>query len=137
MVGRLRTRFVKRVTNYLNTDLDLVAQQSLKALAEALEARGVFPLHVDLGDDQQWYSTLETEEQFTQPEPNIVALLIAIEALDPLSRSQWAACATREFNIGYDCGHEPWAFNHGLTASTLARVASLGISLRDGVSPNY
>jgi len=115
--------------------LDLVAQQSLKALAAAFEARGVFPLHVDLRDDQLWYSTLETEEQFTQPEPNIVALLTAIEALDPQSRNQWAACATREFYIGYDCGDEPWAFNHGLTAPTLARMAALGISLRITLYP--
>jgi hypothetical protein len=135
VVRRLRTRPVKRETNYLNTDLDLVAGQSLQALADALEARGVFPLHVDLRDDQQWYSTLETEEQFTQPEPNIAALLTAIEALDPQSRIQWAACAIREFNIGYDCGDEPWAFNHGLTVPTLARMAALGIALRITLYP--
>ncbi|MEO6335819.1 MAG: hypothetical protein ABIP71_03235 [Verrucomicrobiota bacterium] len=126
---------MKRETHYLNTDLDLVAQQSLKALAAAFETRGVFPLHVDLRDDQQWYSTLESEEQFTEPEPNIVALLTAIEALNPQSRNQWAACATREFNIGYDCGDEPWAFNHGLTAPTLARMAALDISLRITLYP--
>jgi hypothetical protein len=135
IVRRLRTRPVKRKTHYLNTDLDLVAAQSLQALADALETRGVFPLHVDLGDDQQWSSTLETEEQFTQPEPNIVALLTAIEALDPQSRIQWEACAIREFNIGYDCGDEPWAFNHGLTAPTLARMATLAISLRITLYP--
>jgi len=126
---------VKQKTHYLNTDLDLVAGQSLQALADALETRGVSPLHVALRDDQQWYSILETVEQFTQPEPNIVALLTAIEALDPQSRIQWAACAIREFNIGYDCGDEPWAFNHGLTAATLARMAALGISLRITLYP--
>jgi hypothetical protein len=126
---------VKRETHYLNTDLDLVAGQSLQALADALETRGVFPLHVHLRDDQQWYSTLETVEQFTQPEPNIVALLTAIEALDPQSRIQWDACVIREFNIGYDCGDEPRAFNHGLTASTLARMAALAISLRITLYP--
>ena len=126
---------MKRETHYLNTDLDLVAAQSLKPLANALEKSGVFPLHVDLRDDQQWFSTLETEEQFTQPEPNICALLTAIEELDSQSRIQWAACASREFNIGYDCGDEPRAFNHGLTAPTLARMASLGISLRITLYP--
>jgi hypothetical protein len=126
---------VKRETHYLNTDLDLVAGQSLQALAGALATRGMLPLHVDPRDDRHWYSTLETEEKFTQPEPNIVALLTAIEALDPQSHIQWAACAIREFNIGYDCGDEPRAFNHGLTAPTLARMAALGISLRITLYP--
>jgi hypothetical protein len=45
----------------------VVAGQSLKAFADALETRGVFPLHVHLRVDRQWYSTLETVEQFTQP----------------------------------------------------------------------
>ena len=126
---------MKQKTHYLNTDLDLVAGQSLQALADALETRGVFPLHVALRDDQQWYSILETAEQFTQPEPNIVALLTAIEALDPQSRILWDACGIREFNLGYDCGDEPRAFNHGLTVSTLARMAALGISLRITLYP--
>jgi hypothetical protein len=64
-----------------------------------------------------------------------MALLTAIEALDPKSRIQWDACVIREFNIGYDCGDEPRAFSHGLTASTLARVAALSISLRITLYP--
>jgi hypothetical protein len=126
---------VKRETRYLNTDLDLVAPQSLHSLANSLEAQGVFPLHVDLRDDQLWYATLETERQFAEPEPNVVALLTAIESLDPQSRSQWAACTTREFNIGYHCGDEPQACNHGLTPATLARMAVLEVYLRITLYP--
>jgi len=126
---------VKRETQYLNTDLDLVADRSLEAIAAALEAKGIYPLHVDQLDDGRWHATLETEEQFTHPEPNIVALLSAIETLDPHFRELWSACTSRELNIGYDCGDGPRAFSHELTAATLARIATFGISLRITLYP--
>ena len=126
---------MKRETRYLNTDLDLVSAHRLEALAAAFDSRGVFPLHVDQRDDGRWYATLETREQFDQPEPNIAALLDAIETFDPPARELWRACDARELNIGYDCGDEPWAFNHGLTAATLARIAALDISLRITLYP--
>ena len=94
-----------------------------------------FALHVSQSDDGRWHAGLETDEQFNHPEPNIVALVMAIEALDPHFRALWSACTSREFNIGYECGDAPWAFNHELTAATLARVAALGVSLRITLYP--
>ena len=126
---------MKRETHYLNTDLDLVSAHSLEALAAAFDSKGAFPLHVDQRDDGRWYSTLETEEQFSEPEPNIAAFLAVIEAFDDRAREVWWACDCREFNIGYNCGDEPWAFNHGLTAAILARISALGISLRITLYP--
>lgn len=126
---------MKREIHYLNTDLDLVAEHDLAALATALDSRGVFPLHVTQGDNRMWYARLETEEQYTQPEPNIIALLSVIESLDDRTLELLSACTSREFNIGYDCGDEPWAFNNQLTSETLARMAALGISLRITLYP--
>jgi hypothetical protein len=126
---------VKRQIHYLNTDLDLIAEQDLNDLAAALDAQGVFPLHVDQREGGRWHATFETGEQFTQPEANIVALLTAIESLDSPARAVWSGCSSREFNIGYDCGDEPWAFNQQLTPGTLARMAALGISLRITLYP--
>jgi len=93
------------------------------------------PLHVEQRDDGRWFATLETGEQFSEPEPNITAFLNVIEAFaDPVRESR-LSCDVREFNLGYDCGDEPWAFNHGLTAATLARMVALGISLRITLYP--
>jgi hypothetical protein len=41
------------------------------------------------------------------------------------------------FNIGYDCGAEPWAFNQGLTAELLGRMAATGASLRITLYPGH
>jgi hypothetical protein len=115
---------------YLNTDLDLTSAEDLTALAAAFEAGGVPPLHVAHGADGLWFATFETSTQFAEPEPNIAAMLAIAESLTPPLRSAWNGCTRREFNIGYDCGAEPWAFNQGLPAELLGRMAAAGASLR-------
>jgi len=53
---------------------------------------------------------------------NIVA---AVESLGKANRATWQSCVKRDFNIGYDCGDEPWEFNQGLSAKLLGRLAGL------------
>ena len=122
-------------TIYLNTDLDLVSSEDLTPLAEALEARGLFTLHVEPRDDGLWYATLETGIQHGEPESNIAAMVEAVESLNERHRTRWSRCTRREFNVGYDCGAEPRAFDQGLSSSLLGRVAALGASLRITLYP--
>ncbi|MCE9555579.1 MAG: hypothetical protein K8T91_19700 [Planctomycetes bacterium] len=125
----------KPIIRYLNTDLDLVAPISLKDLAAALESLGVFPLHVSHGEDGQYYATLETEVTHTDPDTNIAEMLTAIDALPQGVKHAWNACTKREFDVGYDCGDEPWAFNQGLTNQTLRRMADCGCTFRITLYP--
>jgi hypothetical protein len=120
---------------YLNTDLDLISSDDLTALAAVFDSRGVFPLHVTGGEDGRWFATFETLDQLTEPEPNIAAMVAVAESLDEPHRSVWRGCTLREFNIGYDCGVEPWAFNQGLSCGLLARMAAVGASLRFTLYP--
>ncbi len=126
---------MKRKTQYLNTDLDLVAPFDLEPLAQAISARGGFTLQVSARDNASWCATLEAEADFLSPEPTIVALLAAIEGLETDARRSWTSCTHREFNIGYDCGDEPWAFTNELTAATISRMAALNVSLRITLYP--
>lgn len=95
---------------YLNTDLDLTSPAPLSELAAALDAGGVRSLYAPHADNGAWYAVFETSEQFTEPEPNIAAMLDVIESISAPLRSVWDGCVKREFNIGYDCGNEPWSF---------------------------
>ena len=115
---------------YLNTDLDLVSPVDLTPLSKVFESRGVFPLHVTSSEDGRWYATFEMLDQHTEPEPNIVAMIAVAESLRQPHRSVGRGCMLSEFNIGFDCGAEPWAFNQGLSCDLLRRVAALGASLR-------
>lgn len=86
--------------------------------------------------DGLWYATFETSAQFAEPEPNIAAMLAIVESLARPLLSVWDGCTRREFNIGYDCGAEPWAFNQGLPAELLGHMAAAGASLRVTLYPD-
>jgi hypothetical protein len=121
---------------YLNTDLDLTSAEDLTALAAAFEVGGMPSLHVTHGADGLWHATFETHAQFAEPEPNIAAMLATLESLARPLRSVWDGCTRREFNLGYECGAEPWAFNQGLPAELLGRMAAVGASLRVTLYPD-
>jgi hypothetical protein len=120
---------------YLNTDLDLTSAEDPTALAAAFEIGSIPPLHVTHAADGRWYATFETSAQFAEPEANIAAMLDVVESLARPLRSVWDACTRREFNIGYECGAEPWAFNQGLPAELLGRMAAVGASMRVTLYP--
>lgn len=105
-------------------------------LALAFEAKGLLPLHVTDGDDGLWYATFETMEQYDEPEPNIASILAIVESLSEPLQLMWAGCVQREFDIGYDCGERPWAFNQGLSNALLERIAKVGASLRITLYPS-
>lgn len=122
--------------HYLNTDLDLTSTVDLTALAAALALGDLDSLHVGRVENGLWSARFETTEQHTEPEPNIAAMLAVVESLPTALRSVWASCTLREFNIGYDCGTKPWAFNQGLSSAVLGRIAAVGASLRITIYPD-
>jgi hypothetical protein len=113
----------------------------LTALAAALVARGLDhrdgPRWFD-GEEwlrvagPQWYWRFQagSEESHNEPEPELAALLAAVEALDPPERVAWDGCSRRVFDAAYDCGVQPFAVLHDLSAGTLARLAAVGGVLR-------
>ncbi len=122
---------------YLNTDLVLNAPYDLTPLTIALDGLGVFTMSVVQYDDGNCHTSHEIKSEVHpyESETTILLLLDAIEALDGEAKELWDKCATRELNIGYDCGDEPWAFNQGWANSTLRRIASVGASLRITLYP--
>jgi len=122
--------------HYLNTDMDLASPEDLTGLAEAFKAKGIFPLHVTQGEDGLWYARFEAGENYDQPETSIAAMLTVVESLNEPLRAIWSRCTRREFNMGYDCGSEPWAFEQGLSNALLGRMAALGASLRLTLYPD-
>lgn len=122
-----------QLIHYLNTDLDLICDVDPAVLANEFEARE-FAVNVHTGDDGLFYILCE-DENATEPEPNIIRLLDAVDALTDASRELWNRCLKREFDVGYDCGDEPWAFNQGLSNDVLRRMADCGATFRITIYP--
>lgn len=114
---------------YLNTDLVLASEHDLTALARAFEAGGSFSLQTALGDDGLWHAAFETNESHEEPEANIAEMLAVVDSLSPPLRKDWENCTLREFNIGFDCGDEPWAFNQSLSSGLLSRISAASASI--------
>ena len=122
-------------TNYLNTDLDVLADFDLTPFTDELERKGMLLLDVSKRLDGTWSARLEEGGQSNNPEDTCAALLKVIESLTPEYRAIWSRCTLREFNLGYDCGLEPWAFQSGISAEIVRRIADLGASLRVTLYP--
>ena len=75
-------------------------------------------------------------DSFEEPDANIAKMLNAIESLTHRQRVIWSRCNLREFNIGYDCGDEPWSFNQGLSNETLGRIAVARATVRWTLYPD-
>lgn len=119
---------------YLNTDLDLICNVDPAVLASELEAHDLF-VNVTPGEDDLFYVLCEDMND-NEPEPNIRKMIDAIESLSDAAQKIWAQCSKLEFNIGYDCGDEPWAFNQGLSNDVIKRIANCGTSLRITLYPS-
>lgn len=122
------------MVEYLNSDLDLVSREDPAELVEALRARGVIALSVT-EHRRRWYATFEARGSHgdgprRSPERHAAAILRAVEALPRRLRAVWNRCALREINLGFDCGDRPWAFDQGLSAALLGRMARAGTALR-------
>jgi len=115
---------------YLNTDLDLRSAKDLTALSDFFKSHGAYCLHVTHGEDDLYYATLEADTTCREPEQSISALMSIVESLKGSEKLLWRSCTLREFNIGYDCGSEPWAFNHAISNPLLHRLATAGAALR-------
>ncbi len=120
---------MKHEIRYITTDLELWALVDLAPLANELVQRGLLPHYVGPWQNGSWSARFAMSESFPEPDSGIAAMLTAIEALNEPARSLWAVCTSRNFNIGYDCGNEPWAFNQQLLPTTLARLASVSAVL--------
>lgn len=120
---------------YLNTDLELRSRCDLSPLEATLEERGLFSLGVRRrGKNGLWWASFEANF-YRNPERSISMLLDVMESLAGAALVLWRSCTFREFNVGYESGSQPRAFNQGLSNKLVQRMAIAGASLRITIYP--
>lgn len=115
-------------TKYLNTDLDVVSAGSPRALERQLAKLNMIALRSER-QDGLWYSIFETDGCQASPSATITVMLDALESLTGAALECWRMARSRDFNIGYDCGSQPWGFTSRLPAGLLKRVAAVNANV--------
>lgn len=127
------------VTRYRNTDLDLISSAPLEDLTDELETAGMVLLGTHQDGQARWHAIFEilSEEDavYVNAEATIGAMLSIIDGLSDRCRQLWSSCDLREFNVAYDVGVEPLAFNEGFSVETLASMSELKVSFRVTLYP--
>lgn len=116
--------------HFLNVDLDLHAPDGLDAIVAAFDGvamdlhDGDYPR--PLGDDHASFEVIHIDHETATPESTIAAFCDAIESFPADAKQQWTAASERVFNIGIECGSEPYHQIWRLPAELVKRVAALG-----------
>jgi hypothetical protein len=125
----------KRCRSSTSTRISNCSPFDLAPLAKTLADRGLFQPHSRVDENGLWYAGFEVLANHDGPEGSIDALLNVIESLGSPLKKLWRGCSLREFDIGYECGDEPWVFNNGLSNQTLLRIGRVGGALRITLYP--
>ncbi len=110
--------------NYINIDLDLSAGHSLDKLDQYLISQELMQISY-FEADSTWKAWYEINECKESPEETMQVFWQSLKNMPTEIKLIWESCNKRAFNIGFDCGKEPWAYNQTLSTETLSRVVEL------------
>lgn len=113
---------------FLNVDLDVRHTEPLDWLVRYFASRRIHVI-THTATDERWLAIFETSPSPETPDECARLLLEGIEQMGKPTREKWDKCS-REFNVGYNVGNAPWAFNQALSPGTVHRIASAGAGLR-------
>ena len=119
---------------FINVDLDISSPKSLGPLTKALQKKRIVNLRrPDDADDTT--ASYELVMSLSSANETISRMLDVLEQLKGEAKEAWLGATRREFDIGYDCGTEPWAFNEAIDPDVIRRIALIGAGLRITLYP--
>ena len=116
-------------THFLNVDLDLVSDQDLRPLAEALEACGAYRLRLGRDAAGRHVASFELDTPGRTLDRTLRRFVRVIRLLPPEARAVWDGATERVFNAGFEVGPRPRAWATGVAPHTLQRLAGIGAGL--------
>ena len=116
---------MKTRTKFLNVDLEVYGEKSLRPLVGALESAGAVALHSGRWHEGGYFASFELEGRTTSAERTVRGLTRIVQALEGKARSIWERATRRVFNIGIEAGDGPHSFAVAVSPAALRRVAEL------------
>lgn len=111
-------------TEFLDVDLDLLADYDLSALVQAFEPRAT-ALHCEAFEGG-YRANLELSTQPADAETAIRYFVDLIRRLPPEARLLWNEASKRDFSIGVQAGSLPYSLEFALTPAVLALAVEVG-----------
>jgi len=116
---------------FLNVDLDVSSKHSIRELTSHLINHGLY----NLSEPQDGTACYELDEPTSSANGALSLMLDVLEKLPPDALRAWKTSTRREFNLGFDCGTEPWAFNEPIEPEIVRRISALGGCFRITLYP--
>jgi hypothetical protein len=115
-------------TGFRNVDLEVSSSSDLQWLVDEF---GEDAMNLYCGPARgHFLATFETPVVRGDPDSRIGSFCNLVENLPDVARLAWDEAFLRVFDIGYDAGETPRAYQCDLRPETLAAVARIGASLR-------
>jgi len=120
-------------TQFRNVDLEVSSASDLGWLVEEL-GEDVTKLYCGPAQGH-FLATFEANHVVGDPDELIGFFCGLIEALPGDRQRAWGQAFLKIFNIGYDAGYEPRAYQSDLRPDTVAAIAGVGASVRITIYP--
>jgi hypothetical protein len=120
-------------TQFRNVDLEVSSATDLRWLVEEFggDVRNLY-----CGSAHgHFLATFETDAIAGDPDTLIGFFCNLVENLPQEGRRAWDEALLRIFNIGYDAGYEPRAYQSDLRPDTVAAISRIGASVRITIYP--
>ncbi|MFH1778268.1 MAG: hypothetical protein ABH952_12060 [Candidatus Omnitrophota bacterium] len=120
---------------YLNTDLNIKSAKPFKKLNTFLTGKKLLSLHYGKVKGEWWGTYAICNPQYKTPKKTIEIFLKELSQMGETIRKQWDQCNLKEFDIGYECGQKPGAFNNEIPKDILGKLIELDIGIRITIYP--
>src|SRR5450631_1208639 len=120
-------------TQFRNVDLEVSSASDLGWLVEEL-GEDVTKLYCGPAQGH-FLATFEANHVFGDPNALIGFFCGLIEALPGDRQRDWREAFLKIFNVGYDAGYEPRAYQSDLRPDTVEAIARIGASVRITIYP--
>lgn len=120
----------KQHTCFLNVDLDIESKYDISAIIRDFGDK-VFILNDEPYSEGSYNLSVELNDSWCQQDPEglILGYIELIKNFSDDAKDAWNRAHKKSFDLGYECGFQPYSINNELSNSTINAVASVGASV--------